>query len=162
MKDLAYGRPPLTGGAVRQRLLHRLGELPPGCRRGIGRHPGHVGGKILAHVLEIREQLCAVAKYRVVAHIACLDCRQHLRPHLGVEALVRLNLVRLDADQLTKPSHGCSPVWWVQAAPRPATSVRSGRYRLRSSPASWYYCNRERYSAASSRAVRLPDRRSDR
>src|SRR5260370_13909928 len=142
MKDLAYGRPPLTGGAVRQRLLHRLGELPPGLRLGIGRHPGHVGGKIFAHVLEIREQLCAVAKYRGVAHISCPDCRQHLRPPPAMEALVRLNLVRLDADQLTKPSHGYSPVWWVRAAPGPATSVRSGRERRRFSLASSYYLSR--------------------
>ncbi len=102
MKDFSHGRPPFAVGALRQRLLQRVGELPPGLRLRIGRHSGHVGGEITPHILEIGEELRASAEDRVVADVARINRRKHLRPHCSVEALIGLDLVWLEAYDLAK------------------------------------------------------------
>src|SRR5215831_11449329 len=65
-----------------------------------------------------------MAEDRVVANVARLDRRQDLWPRRGVQPLVRLELVRLDADQLPIPSHACT-CRWHDIAPD-----RSGRKRI--------------------------------
>src|SRR6266576_7324914 len=108
MKDFLHARPPFACTAVGQRLLQGIGEFPPGLCLWISRHPGHIGSKILPHIFEISEQLCSVAKDRVIADVARPDHRQNLWPNLRMEALIGLNLVRLDADHLTIPLHTLS------------------------------------------------------
>jgi hypothetical protein len=57
------------------------------------------------HVLKISEELFAVTKNAVVAHIASRDHRQHFGPDSGVQALVSFDLVWLQAYDLSKSAH---------------------------------------------------------
>src|SRR5690606_24715273 len=97
--------PPLALPRLRHWILHRLAHGPPLLRFRVRRHPPHVSVEIVTDILEVGEQQVPVAEDAVVPHVAGVDRRQHLRPNVTVNPLVRLDVLRPDADYLSVSLH---------------------------------------------------------
>src|SRR5437879_5665121 len=110
VEDLAQGGPPRPGRPVRDGLLHWLGVRPPLPCPGIGRHAGHVGREVISDVLEVGEERGVIPKDRVIADVAGVNGGQDLRPYRRMEALIVLNLVRLETDDLSEALHRGSSI----------------------------------------------------
>ena len=75
VKDLVHRSPPFARRTVGQRRVARFADVPPVLGHGVGRHLGHVGGEVVAHILEVAEQVVAAVGQspqvdRVVADVA--------------------------------------------------------------------------------------------
>src|SRR4029079_3640471 len=128
VEHLAERLPPRARLTVGERLLHRVGQLPPALRLGVGGHRRHVGREVLADVVERGEQILAVAPDRVVPDVREADLVENTPPRRGVKALVRLDRLGLDPDPLAEPpkGHVSGP------PPRPPTQWPPPRTRPRS------------------------------
>ena len=60
MKYLFHIRPPFPFRAGFQGLLHGHHNVPPFLSLGIGGHSGHIGLKVVAHVLEVGEEIAVL------------------------------------------------------------------------------------------------------
>ena len=103
MEHFFHPGPPFVGGAVGERLLARFADGPPLLGGGVGGNVRHVGGEVRADVFEIGEQVMpSVVELaqidRVVLDVALADLLQHGGPDGGVELLVFVEFLGLQAD----------------------------------------------------------------
>ena len=111
---------------IRQRLLHRVSEGPPSLGGLVGGHRGHVRGEVVAHVLEVGEQIRAMAEDRVVPDVRAVDLLEYARPRLDVEPLVVVDPVGLDADPLAVSPLRDDPAGRVAASASSRHTAPSG------------------------------------
>src|SRR5579883_3001427 len=105
VKNLFQRHPPLARRATFQWHLERLRVSPPLARAGVRRHSGHIGLKIRANVLKVGKEQRALPKNSVIAYIARMNRRQHVRPDRRVQTFVFFDAFRLQTDDLSKAAH---------------------------------------------------------
>ena len=86
-------------------MLHRPYHGPPFAGLRVRGHFGHVGFKVIAGVLDEREEHPVFMNNGVIPDIAPADSFQHFGPHRGVQALILLQAPRLDPDDLSMTLH---------------------------------------------------------
>src|SRR5712691_5059355 len=104
MEHLVHLGPPRPRLAALERHLHRLHDVPPLPHAGRGRqrlHPGLVF-RLRSGVFEVGEELPAEVVDRVVADAGLVDRPRDLRPDRHVVALVLLELLGPQAEQLAE------------------------------------------------------------
>src|SRR5690348_2222784 len=93
VEDFFHECPPVSLGAVLQRLLHWLHDGPPTLGGRIGGHLFHISRVVLAYVLEIAEQQAIAQENRIIADVAARNRVQHGGPNRSmVLAIGRLGL----------------------------------------------------------------------
>ena len=90
-------------------LLHGLHERPPALRRRVRRHRAHVGGEIVAHVFEVREQDAVAQVDGIVADVRAPDLLEHGRPDLRVVTHVVVAVFGAEFEDLAVALHGRKP-----------------------------------------------------
>ena len=111
MKNLFHYAPPFVRGAVFDRLLAGLAAIPPPLGGRVSSHFCHIGGEVVAGVLEVAEEvMLAVIEHaqvdRVVPDVAFPDRVEDAGPDRRVKPLVFLHPVGMKREDHAV-SFGC-------------------------------------------------------
>src|SRR5438034_4554759 len=104
MEHFFHFGPPRPRLAALERHLHRLHDVPPLAHAGRPRQPRHAGFVLRRRprVFEVGEELAAEVVDRVVANAGLADRLLDLRPDRHVVALVLVELLGAQAEELAE------------------------------------------------------------